>query len=101
MKGCDMENKEVSVHEAKAYNFIKQQTGWVTHGQIAEGAGIAERTARAYTVKWGRLGVIEQAAVFPGHRYKLADKAANNSYVRRLETVCQILGIGCEPRKSK
>lgn len=92
-----MERSEVSVHEARAYAAFARQGGrWITSKDLAREAGIAERTARAFCLKFTSLGLVDLAEVFPAHRYRLSDKAArrNAAYVRRLETAQEVFGLG-------
>jgi len=80
-----MERKEVSLHQVKVYEFVREHGGWVTSHEIARGAGIAARTARAYALGLVKLGLFDQAQVFPGHRYRASEFAdkRNRAYVRR------------------
>lgn len=91
-----METNEISIHEAKAYRvLVESSPAWLTHKELASKSEIALRTARAYTLKWKNLGIVEVAEVYPGHRYRLAVKAdkRNAGYVQRLESVCEIFGL--------
>ncbi len=85
-----MERNEVSLHEVKVY--LTLGCGWVTAKEVAAKATVAERTARAHLLKLVRLGIAEQAEVFPAHRYRMAEKAGkrNGGYVQRLEQAREI-----------
>lgn len=41
------------------------------------------------------LGLLDQAEVFPAHRYRLSSKAdkRNKSYLQRLERAAEVFGI--------
>ena len=89
-----METSEVSLHLVKVYMFLKGRIDWVTSKDVAQGAHIAERTARHHLLKLVRLGIVDQAEVFPAHRYhlsRLAEKR-NKSFVQRLEQAKEIFG---------
>lgn len=87
-----METSEISIHQSRIYEFVKSAGRWVTSREIASGADVAERTARAHALKFVRLGVFDQAEVFPAHRYRLSELAGkrNISVVRRLEAAREI-----------
>jgi hypothetical protein len=89
-----MEHNEVSFHEVRVYLAYKSATGWLTAREVAAKSGVAERTARAHSLKLVKLGVLDQAEVFPAHRYRIAGKAAkrNAGYLRRLENACAVFG---------
>lgn len=92
-----MEKNEVSIHEAKLFLVLRGGgTGWITSRDAAKASGISERTARAHLLKLAKMGLVDQAEVFPAHRYRLAAKAdkRNGGYVRRLESACEVFGLG-------
>ncbi len=91
-----MERNEVSVHEARVYaTFLAEPGEWLTARDVSTKAKVAERTARAHCLKLVRLGVLDQAEVFPAHRYRLAGKGAqrNVGYHQRLTQVLEIFGL--------
>jgi len=88
-----MEKNEVSAHEARFYAYVKQSGGaWRTARELAAGAKVAERTARAYAHKLVELGVLDVAEVFPAHRYRFSGKAGkrNKAYVLRLDHAVEV-----------
>lgn len=91
-----MERNEVSRHEIAVYKVLRDagQT-WVTSGDIAERAQVAPRTARAHALKLVKLGLVDQAEVFPAHRYRLSEYAdkRNRGYVDRLSRAAEALGV--------
>ena len=91
-----MDNKanEISEHQVRAYLFLKSARGWVTAGQLADGAKIAPRTARHFAKLFVDLGIADLAEVFPGHRYRLSAKASkrNASYIKRIEGAASVFG---------
>lgn len=91
------EHNKVSIHEARIFHvFTSQSTRWLTNADVAAAADVAPRTARAHTLKLVGLGLLDQAELFPAHRYRLAEKAMerNLGYWKRLQQVSQIFGIG-------
>ncbi len=92
-----MERNEVSLHEVRVYLALKgQPQRWLTNREItALLPGVAPRTVRAHTLKLVQLGLIDQAEVFPAHRYRWSEKAAkrNSSYSLRLEQACSVFGL--------
>jgi DNA-binding transcriptional ArsR family regulator len=90
-----MEQNEISEHQARIFRFLQQHTQWQTSQQVAIGAQVAMRTARHHLLQLTQLGLLDQAEVFPGHRYRLSSKAdkRNGAYMRRLETACEIFGM--------
>jgi predicted transcriptional regulator len=94
-----MERSEVSRHEVDVYRVLLEAgKAWMSSNQIAERADVSARTARAHALKLVRLGVAEQAEVFPGHRYRIAEFAdkRNRGYVDRLQRAASVLGIELE-----
>jgi hypothetical protein len=96
-----MERNEVSMHELKVYAALKKRhSKWATHADIYQDvADVSPRTIRAHVLKFVRLGLVDQAEVFPAHRYRLSDKAEkrNKGYVTRLETAAEVFGIEVSP----
>jgi DNA-binding transcriptional ArsR family regulator len=91
-----MEKNEISVHEARLFSVLRGLgREWITSAEAAKAAEISPRTSRAHLLKLADMGIVEAAAVFPGHRYRLAAKAdkRNGGYLRRLEFACEIFGI--------
>ena len=74
---------------------MKDATTWMTNKQIAELAGVAERTARQHTFNLVKLGVLDLAEVFPAHKYRMSEKASkrNASYVNRLELARSVFSL--------
>ncbi len=90
-----MEKNEVSIQEAKFFVAIQQNAEWSTSRELAEKAGIADRTARAHALKLVRLGLLDVAEVFPAHRYRLSEKAnkRNAAYLLRLKHACEVFAL--------
>jgi DNA-binding IclR family transcriptional regulator len=95
-----MERSEVSRHEVDVYRVLAAAgSSWLTSRQVAEQANVSARTARAHALKLVRLGIVEQAEVFPGHRYRVSEFASvrNRGYLDRLHQAATVLGIELEP----
>ena len=67
-----------------------------TNAEIgAECQAVASRTVRAVTLKFVRLGLLERAYVFPGHKFRVAEKAQqrNQGYLDRLYFAADVFGV--------
>lgn len=83
-----MERAEISLHEVKVYRVFKEHSkAWLTHKDVAKISKINDRTVRSHTLRLIRLGVLDQAELFPQHRYRLSQKAdkRNKGYKQRLD----------------
>jgi DNA-binding IclR family transcriptional regulator len=88
-----MERNELSQHQLRVFEYVKAAGGkWVTANDIALGAKVAPRTARAHALALVKLGIFDQAEVFPAHRYRLSAFAAkrNRAYMTRLAEAAQV-----------
>jgi hypothetical protein len=91
-----MERNEVSRHEIAVFKaLLDAGDAWLTSAEITTRANVAPRTARAHALKLVKLGVIDQAEVFPAHRYRVSQFAAkrNRGYTDRLAQAADALGI--------
>jgi hypothetical protein len=92
-----VERNEISRHEVEVFRVITANSKqWKTNVEIAsECKDVADRTVRAVTLKLVKLGVIDQAEVFPAHKFRLAEKAAkrNGGYVDRLRKAAEVFGV--------
>lgn len=88
-----METNEISAHQLRVYQYAADHE-WFTSAQLAQGAGVAPRTARAHARRFVQLGLFDQAEVFPAHRYRLSPLAEkrNAAMVRRLGAAAEALG---------
>lgn len=87
-----MEHAEISVHQLRIFTFVQAANRWVTNAEIATGAHVAPRTARAYTKRLVDLGIFDQAEVFPAHRYRYSSQAGkrNKAYLTRLQQAQEV-----------
>lgn len=90
-----METNEVSVHQVKIFEFVRAHGSWLTAREIAKGAAVAERTARHHAFLLVKLGIFDQAEVFPAHRYRFSEKAEkrNKGYLIRLAKAKEVFGV--------
>jgi len=96
-----MERSEISRHEIAVFETLLKADGWITNREIAEQAGVAPRTARAHSLKLVQLGIADQAEVFPAHRYRISEFAAqrNRGYTDRLARAAEALGMSLSDRR--
>lgn len=90
-----MERNAISTHEVRVYHAIKSARRWLTNREIQEAVpDIANRTVRAHTLKLSSLGLIDQAQVFPGHRFRWSETSErrNPAYCKRLESAAAVFG---------
>jgi hypothetical protein len=87
------EKSEISDKEVKFFMALKASTGWVTSQHLATKSEVSPRSARMYALKFVRLGIADQAEVFPAHRYKLSDKASRRNVGQRLEQAIDVFGF--------
>ena len=88
-----MERSEISLHEVRLYKTLSEKE-WFTVKTVAEKAKIAARTASLHLKRLSDLGIVDVAEVYPGHRYRLSNKAdkRNSGYLNRLKQACEIFG---------
>lgn len=91
------ERNEISRHEVEVFRvLLANGKSWKTNKELAaECQAVAPRTVRAMTFKFVHLGILDQAEVFPGHKYRLSEKAEkrNRGYVDRLRQVADVFGV--------
>lgn len=90
------ERNEISLHEVKVFSALKQRPNeWLTNKGISDVSGVKERTVRLHTLRLVKLGMLEQAEVFPAHRFKWSTNASkrNMAYSQRIEKAVEIFGM--------
>lgn len=91
------ERNEVSLHEVRVFKVLQSAGSvWLSNRDIADRVeGVMPRTVRAHTLKLVKLGLVDQAEVFPAHRYRLAATAAkrNRAYMQRIEAAASVFGL--------
>jgi hypothetical protein len=91
-----IESIQISAHEAKIFAALKTAAAWLTNHEIsARLEGVKLRTVRAHTAKLAKLGLLEQAELFPGYKYRVSDKARQNNpkYLGRRTEAAKLHGI--------
>ncbi len=75
--------------------FLAQPKTWLTNKDVEAVAKVSDRTVRLHTKRMAEIGIIDQAEVFPGHRYRFAAKGAKRdlAYVTRLEKAMEVFGV--------
>lgn len=90
------EKGEISEHEVRIYRLMSSAPQrWFTAQQVCEAAKVARRTAGLHTLRFTKLGLVDQAEVFPAHRYKWSEFAAkrNKAYLQRLQAAAEVLEV--------
>jgi len=91
------ERTEISLQEARTFLALKgRPKSWLSNIEIAELVdGVSPRSIRAYTLKFVRLGLLDQVELFPRHKYRLAERPEkrNRSYWQRLLAAIEIFGL--------
>jgi DNA-binding IclR family transcriptional regulator len=87
-----MEQTEISIHQWKVYTCLDQRKGWLSNRNIATITGVSLRNVSLHTKRLVTLGILDQAEVYPGHRFRLSPKAnkRNASYFLRLQQASEI-----------
>ena len=66
---------------------------WLTNDEIAKESGVKVRTARQYTLRLVKQGLLERADTFPAYRFRLVSKAEPSAYQQRIEAVIEAFGL--------
>ncbi len=90
-----MESNEISEHKVRVFLYLETAPGWKTSNEIAVGASVAPRTARALAKNLVSLGIFDQAEVFPGPRYRVSAMAEkrNKAFMLRLREAASVFGV--------
>lgn len=103
MPGSSHEHgEEVSIHEILVVRALRASGTWMTHHEIRAAITtmpVAERTVRRHVQRLLGLGLVEQASVFPAHRFRwcATSEKRNQAYLQGLEratVLCQHRGLG-------
>lgn len=88
-----MEKNDISAHEVRVFKSLTNE--WKSTREISEEAQVAYRTANMHLLRFVKLGLIDLARVFPGHRYRLSEKSnkRNAGYHIRLDQAASALGL--------
>lgn len=87
-----MERSEISHHEVRIFELLSTDSKWRTNTEIATVLSMPARTVRLHTLRFVKLGLIDQAEVFPAHKYRWSSKAnkRNVSYLQRLKLAAEV-----------
>ena len=93
-----MERSEISRHEVEIVRVLSGHQGkWLSNAEIGGQLQIkvSPRTIRATTLKLVKIGILDQAEVFPAHRYRLSGFAANRDrgYWDRVNRAAEVFGV--------
>lgn len=90
-----MASNKISIHRVRVFQFLATAGGWQTNRDIVNGASVAPRTAASLTKNLVELGILEQAAVFPAHRYRVSEHTTHRAkaYMDRLVEAAKIFGL--------
>jgi hypothetical protein len=99
-----MESIQISAQQARVFSLLKAVAlesnspaqCWLTNREIElRLKDVNLRTIRLHTSKLAKLGVFEEAVVFPAHKYRVSDKAQqlNPSYLARLAEAAKLHGV--------
>lgn len=92
-----MEQSEVSTHQLRVFQCLARAhpRQWMTNKAIACATGVSLRNVSLHTRRLVDLGIFDQAEVFPGHRFRLSEKAdkRNAAYMIRLKQAEDIFGM--------
>ena len=82
----------VSIHELKVFQLFRDNPGdWMSSQQVAKRARIAPRTARLHCSGLAQVGILDEAKVFPGFRYRLCPTAGDRPYYSNLDAAEEAL----------
>ena len=89
-----MEKNEISLHQLTIW-LAAQDGKWFTNKEMAERSSIKLRTVHHHCLNLVKLGLFDQAEVFPSHRYRVSEFATkrNVSYVTRLDKAKEVFGL--------
>jgi len=85
---------EISVHEARLFSVLSaNEERWMTTRELATEADVAVRTVRVHLKRLARLGIVEEAKVFPGFRYRMKKDRWSVEHHRSLLEACAVFGL--------
>jgi predicted DNA-binding transcriptional regulator len=96
MRVSTEKNYKISPHEVRVYQtLLTYPAEWMTNREIAAAANVKERTARHHTFLFVAFGIADVEPVFPGYKYRLADKVEkrNCEYFAKLEKAFKVLKL--------
>ena len=70
-----MEFKEISTQLVEIMKYLETTQDWVSIHRIAADTGISHNTVRPHVRKLLGLGIVNKVILYPGYRYRLAERA--------------------------
>lgn len=91
----DKGRDQISQHEVAVFEAVRASGEWLTSIEIAEKAGVAQRTARAHAAAMAKVGLFDVKPLFGGYRYRVAPhpKAEAVEYRSQIETAKAVFGM--------
>lgn len=88
---------EISAQEVRTFLALEAASDtWLTNTELAAAVeGVAPRSVRNYTLKFVKLGLLDHAALFPAHKYRMAARQSKSgiAYVQRLKDAAAVFGL--------
>lgn len=87
------EKSEISLHLVKVFKAIKDADGkWVTNKEVSAMIKMPLRTVASHTLHLSDAGMINQAEVFPAHKFQFSGKAdkRNKAFYERVIRAMEI-----------
>ncbi len=89
-----METSEISLHQLRVFEFVRDAQKWVSIKDIVGATGSARKTVDIHCRRFVNLGIFDQVEVWPGHRYRVAELAGkrNAAIMERLRKAREAFG---------
>lgn len=84
---------EISAHEVRIVAALKASGEWMSSRDVAREAKVAPRTARHHLRRLADIGILEEAEVFPGHRYRFSAKSDRTPHYKRILAAAAALRV--------
>ena len=89
-----METQEISLNQLRLFEFVRDAGKWVSMREIVTATGSARETVGLHCRRFVKLGIFDQAEVWPGHRFRIAELAdkRNSAIMERLKKAREVFG---------
>lgn len=93
-----MNPNKISLHEVLVFAAFSGTKGkWLTNDEVAKrvAPNVRPRTVRLHTKGLADAGILEQAPVFPAHRYRLTEHVPQRgtSYLTRIHAAAEVFAV--------
>jgi hypothetical protein len=93
-----MNPSKISLHELLVFAAFSHTKGeWLTNDEVAARVtpSVRPRTVRLHTKRLADAGILDQAPLFPAHRYRLTEHVPQRgtSYLTRLHGAAEVFGV--------